>query len=45
MKKYETPDVKKIKTETEDFCLNGESIVDELGIVQTTISDDLLEEE
>lgn len=45
MKKYISPEIEAVKVSANDFCLNGESIVDELGIVQTTISDDLLEEE
>lgn len=44
MNKYISPKSEKLETK-EEYCLNGESIVDELGIVQTTISDDLLEEE
>lgn len=44
MKKYNSPLCEIVELNAE-YCLNGESIVDELGIVQTTISDDLLEEE
>ena len=44
MKKYNSPKFEVVELNAE-YCLNGESIVDELGIVQTTISDDLLEEE
>lgn len=45
MKKYIKPNISKISSNLSEFCLNGESIVDELGIVQTTISDELLDEE